>query len=77
MCFVEAPQGLPPDAKRKLHEELYDAIFEAHHSGHSDIHSCIFSGNAANYGKCSGELRGHSYAVSSECRFAVIAARDL
>ncbi len=31
MCFVEAPQGLPPDVKRKLHEELYDAIFEAHH----------------------------------------------
>ena len=31
MCFVEAPQGLPPDVKRKLHEELYDAIFEARH----------------------------------------------
>ena len=56
MCFVEAPKGLPLEAKRRLHEHLSKAICGAY--GIADVRTYIREyslENAAQDGQVEGE----------------------
>jgi len=56
MCFVEAPQGLPVEAKSRLHEKLNRAVYGAY--GIADIRTYIREyslENAAQSGRADGK----------------------